>query len=157
MPNVKLLTLVFVVALAIWWVNAGFVHGSSVLLFFMGVNLAEDDGWWSKVIRKIYPIVIAFLAILTLAFLYRHDAAWIHLLINYFVILSGVVLVAVCNINLPALPKWIGGASYGIYLVHNKTLMLLRPAYTTVPLWMFAGLTLCFTIMFYNMRKILKL
>lgn len=156
-PKVKLLALVFVAALAIWWVNAGFVHGSSVLLFFMGVSLAENDGWWSRIIRKIYPVVIAFLAFLTLAFLYRHDAAWIHLLINYFVILSGVVLVAVCNINLPSPPMWIGGASYDIYLVHNKTLMLLRPVYITVPLWMFAGLTLCFTILFYNMRKILKL
>lgn len=156
MPRTKLLALVFVAALAIWWVNVGFVHGSSVLLFFLGVSLAENDEWWLKIIRKIYPVIIAFMAIFAMAFLCRHDAAWIHLLINYFVILSGIVLVVICNINLPSLPKWIGGTSYDIYLVHNKPLMLLRPMYALVPLWMFAGLALIFTILFYNLRKVLK-
>lgn len=157
MPKVKFYTLVFAAILAIMWTHAGFVHGSSVLLFFVAVSLAEYDRWWLKVIRKIYPVAIALVTIFVLAFLYRHDAEWIHLLINYFVILSGVVLVAVCNINLPSQPKWIGGASYDIYLVHNKALMLLRPMYAVVPLWMFVGLAFIFTIMFYNLRKIIKL
>lgn len=156
MPKVKFYTLVFAAILAIMWTHAGFVHGSSVLLFFVAVSLAEYDRWWLKVIRKIYPVAIALVTIFVLAFLYRHDAEWIHLLINYFVILSGVVLVAVCNINLPSQPKWIGGASYDIYLVHNKALMLLRPMYAVVPLWMFVGLAFIFTIMFYNLRKIIK-
>lgn len=157
MYRFRVLALVFAAALALLWVNAGFVHSSSVLLFFVGMSLAEDDECWLKIIRKIYPVVTAFIAIFALAFICRHDAAWIHLLINYFVILLGILLVAICNINLPSLPKWIGGASYDIYLVHNKALMLLRPVYAVVPLWMFAGLTLIFTIMFYNLRKLFKL
>lgn len=156
-PRYSMLSLVTIAILAVWWVSAGFIHGSSVILFFVGMTLAEFDAYWLKLIRKVYPVVIAFIGIFALAFVYRHDAAWIHLLINYFLIVAGIVLVATFNIELPTLPKWIGGASYDIYLVHNKALMLLRPVYAIVPLWMFAGVTLLFTILFYNIRKIIKL
>ena len=146
-----------IAAIAVWWVDAGFVHGSSVLLFFIGMSIAEYDEWYLIMIRKVYSPVVILCIIIALMIAFRHDAAWIHLLVNYFLIASGVIVIAVFTIKVPSLPKWIGGVSYDIYLVHNKTLMLLRPAYAIVPLWEFVGLTALFTMTFYNLRKSVKL
>lgn len=143
--------------IAVRWVDAGFVHGSSVLLFFIGMSIAEYDEWYYKMICKVYAPVVFLCTIVSLMILFRHDAAWIHLLINYFLIASGIIVIAVFTIKVPSLPKWIGGASYDVYLVHNKALMLLRPAYAIVPLWEFVGLAALFTIIFYNFRKFIRL
>lgn len=146
-----------IAVIATCWVDAGFVHGSSVLLFFFGMSIAKYDEWYLRMIHKVYPSVIILCTIVALGIIFRHDAAWIHLLINYFVIASGVIIIALYNIKVPSLPKWIGGASYDIYLVHNKALMLLRPTYVIVPFWEFVGITALFTIVLYNLRRLIKL
>lgn len=146
-----------IAVIAIWWVDIGFVHGSSVLLFFIGMSIAEYDEWFFRMIRKVYPPAAILCVIVALMIVFRRDAEWIHLLINYFLIASGVIVIAIFTIKVPSLPKWIGGASYDVYLVHNKTLILLRPAYAIVPLWEYVGLTALFTIIFYNLRKLAKL
>ncbi len=146
-----------IAAIATCWVDAGFVHGSSVLLFFLGMSIAEYDEWYLGMIRRVYPPVLIFCIIGALGIIFRHDAAWIHLLINYMLITSGVIMIALYNIKIPFLPKWIGGATYDTYLVHNKALILLKQSYAIVPLWEFVGLTALFTITFYNLRKLVKL
>ena len=143
-------------SIAVWLVDVGFVHGSSVLLFFIGMSIAEYDEWYFRMIRKVYAPIVILCTMVALMFVFRHDAAWIHLLINYFLIALGIIVIAVFNIKVSSLPKWIGGTSYDIYLVHNKALILLRPAYAIVPLWEFVGLTALFTILFYNLRKLIK-
>lgn len=148
---------IVIAAITVWWVDAGFVHSSSVLLFFIGMSIAEYDEWYFRFIRNYYSPIALLCTIVVLMIVFRHDAAWIHLLVNYFLIASGVIVIAVFTIKVPSLPKWIGGVSYDVYLVHNKTLMLLRPAYAIVPLWEFVGLTALFTILFYNLRKLTKL
>lgn len=148
---------IIIAAIAVWWVDAGFVHSSSVLLFFIGMSIAEYDEWYFRFIRNYYSPIALLCTIVVLMIVFRHDAAWIHLLVNYFLIASGIIVIAVFTIKVPSLPKWIGGVSYDVYLVHNKTLMLLRPAYAIVPLWEFVGLTALFTITFYNLRKSVKL
>ena len=144
---------IVIATIATCWVNAGLVHGSSVLLFFLGMSIAEYDEWYLRTIRKVYPPLVIFCTIVALVIIFRHDAAWIHLLINYFLIASGVIIIALYNIKVPSLPN----ASFDIYLVHNKALMLLKPAHAIVPLWEFVGLTALFTITFYNLRQLIKL
>lgn len=153
----KPLIYIVLASIAVWWVGAGFVHGSSVLLFFIGMSIAEYDEWYFRTIRKVYAPVVILCTMVALIFFFRHDAAWIHLLINYLLIALGIIVIAIYNIKVPSLPRWIGGTSYDVYLVHNKALMLLRPAYAIVPLWMFVGITALFTIILYKLRKQVKL
>lgn len=81
----------------------------------------------------------------------------IHLLINYILVSSGIILMAFYDVEPPTMPQWMRNTSYDIYLVHNKVLMLLRPVYTTVPLWLFIGLTALFTMLFYQIRKLMHI
>lgn len=135
----------------------GLVHGSSTLLFFVAISLAEFDTSWLKLIHAKYPVLLTYALMFGLIYWLRHNAEWIHLLGDYFVILSLIVMLSSYNVNIKALPRWLGGCSYDIYLVHNKALMLLKPIYTVVPLWAFIGLSSMFTIAFFTLRKLLRL
>lgn len=156
-PKFRLLSLLVVTILALLWIGVGLVHGSSVILFFIGMSIAEYDTWYLMMIRKIYPVIVLFVSIISLSVVLRHDAEWIHLMINYFLISFAVVFLSTYNIKFPSLPQWIGDMSYAVYLVHNKALVLLRSSYAIVPLWIFTVLTIAFTILFYYILKLIKL
>ena len=151
----NLILLITIAAIAVWWVDAGLVHGSSVVLFFIGISLAEHDGLYIKFIRKRYPVIALFLLFLAMGLINMGKADIIHLLINYILVSSGIILMAFYDVEPPTMPQWMRNTSYDIYLVHNKVLMLLRPVYTTVPLWLFIGLTALFTRLFYQIRKLM--
>lgn len=133
------------------------VGTGSVILFFVGMSGAEFDRIYVRLIRKGYPLWGGFIIIITLAVCFRHDAQWIHLLINNFLILLGITFLTFYEFKIVSFPKWISACSYDIYLVHNKALMLLLPLYAVVPLWLFTVLTIVFTTVFFYIRKIIKL
>ena len=98
--------------------------------------------------------------------LFSTQGGWLGVAIFFFLSGYGLMNIDMKNhqspiqffkINVPVVPKWIGGTSYDVYLVHNKALMLLRPTYAIVPLWMFVGITALFTISFHNFRKSVKI
>lgn len=155
--RMNLILLITIAAIAVWWVDAGLVHGSSVVLFFIGISLAEHDGLYIKFIRKRYPVIALFLLFLAMGLINMGKADIIHLLINYILVSSGIILMAFYDVEPPTMPQWMRNTSYDIYLVHNKVLMLLRPVYTTVPLWLFIGLTALFTMLFYQIRKLMHI
>ena len=80
-----------------------------------------------------------------------------HIMFNYIFILPILVFFAYFRITMPKIPSWIGGTSFDVYLVHNKVLMSLRYFLGAVPLWAFAVVTLIATIIFYGLRKHLKI
>lgn len=154
------LTVLAITALFAAWClygTCGFVGTGSVILFFVGMSWAEFDSIYVKLIRKVYPLFGGFVIIITLAVCFWHDAQWIHLLINNFLILWGITFLTFYEIKIVSFPKWISACSYDIYLVHNKVLMLLLPLYAVVPLLLFTALTIVFTIVFFYIRKIIKL
>lgn len=134
----------------------GFVHGSSVLLFFLGMSIAKYNFYYLKLIRKIYPILLVFTIIILLTFIKRHDAEWIHLLINYFCIFSAIVLFAFFNLRIQV-PKLMGEISYDVYLVHNKFLLILKSIYTVAPLWQFVVFTIMGSLLFHKTRKLFQI
>lgn len=54
----KVVLKLILAALVLWWTNMDLINGSSVVLFFVGVSLAEQDKWCLKRIRQVYPVVI---------------------------------------------------------------------------------------------------
>lgn len=132
------------------------VHASSVMLFFLGVELAERPDMFVKVIRLKYPVVLAFIALIVCAAVCRYNADVVHGVIDYLVIMSGVVFFSLYDVKILKLPAWMGSASYDMYLVHNKAKMLLVANMKFVPLWAFAGLAAVFTIVFYHFREMVE-
>lgn len=155
--KLKYVFFLLVTTLALFWINAGFVHSSSVILFFVGMTLAEYESWYMKIISKVYPVIVLYVILIVLGVVNRLNADWIHLLVNYFVILTSIIFLAKFDIHAPKSTKWMGDISYDIYLVHNKALMLIRHNYSFVPLWMFFILTLVLVVAFQNIRQLLKL
>lgn len=115
---------------SMWLTHTGFVHGLSVGLFFVGVMLAEIErqSRW----KTIGMIACAVLFSVVCTYILNYGAGiriadWVHLLVNVCFIVIFLLLVGTkFIISVPELPKWLGGCSYDIYLVHNKALMLLR-------------------------------
>ena len=150
-----LLVLLFFMTIGIWLIDVSFTHRVSVGLFFLGIYVGqlEENGYK----RLFWGCFVFILWAIMCAYCITHGdvgiADWGHMLFDIFFV---VIFLAVCSkweVRLYKLPKWIGGCSYDIYLVHNKALMLLDTIYLAIPLWTFAGLTFIFAIIFYNIRK----
>lgn len=81
-----------------------------------------------------------------------------HVLANYPSVLALMLLLPV----VPAgwckhVPRLVADTSYDIYLVHGKVFMTLRALLPVVPLWMFLSMTLVCVMLFYSLRKSLKI
>lgn len=157
--QINIILLLIVTPLCIWLTKTGFVHSLSVGLFFVGILLAQIDNcnkntaFFLKITCVIvYSVFCAY--ILNYSVVTRAD--WIHIIFNVAFIISSIIICSFKEFKVPKLPKWINSSTYDIYLVHNKAIILLRPCYTVVPLYIFVLLTLFFTIISYYLRKITK-
>lgn len=153
----KLLALPVISIIAVWWTNSGLVHGGSVLMFFVGVSIAEHGNYWWQIARKPISWAICSIVVIALCVVFRSNMFVIHLMFDIVFIFAFIIFSAFYNIDIQNYPHWLSTCSYDIYLVHNKALMILRPLYTILPLLHFLILTSLFTIIFYNLRKFLKL
>ena len=122
-----------------------------------GVSIAENGQAWWRFIHKRIAIVAVFGCIVLLGVSFRRDALVLHMLFDIVFIFALVLFASYRHVKITGLPHWVSACSYDIYLVHNKALMILRPCSIVLPLWQFAGLSFLFTIVFYNLRKVLKL
>lgn len=153
----RLLALSLISIIAVWWTNLSLVHGGSVFMFFVGVNIAEHgDAWW-QLARKRYVWGVCLIGVIAVCAMFHTNMFVIHLMFDVVFILAFIFFSAFHNIEINNYPHWLSACSYDIYLVHNKALMILRPLYTVLPLLQFLSLTILFTIIFYNLRKFLKI
>lgn len=153
----RLLALSLISIIAVWWTNSSLVHGGSVFMFFVGVNIAEHgDAWW-QLARKRYVWGVCLIGVIAVCAMFHTNMFVIHLMFDVVFILAFIFFSAFYNIEINNYPHWLSACSYDIYLVHNKALMILRPLYTVLPLLQFLSLTMLITIIFYNLRKFLKL
>lgn len=126
-------------------------------MFFVGVNIAEHgDAWW-QLARKRYVWGVCLIGVIAVCAMFHTNMFVIHLMFDVVFILAFIFFSAFYNIEINNYPHWLFACSYDIYLVHNKALMILRPLYTVLPLLPFLSLTILFTIIFYNLRKFLKI
>lgn len=153
----RLVALPVISIIAVWWTNSGLVHGSSVLLFFVGVSIAEHGNYWWQLARKRIIWAVCSIVVIALCIVFRSNMFVIHLMFDIVFIIAFIIISAFYSIDIRNYPHWLSACSYDIYLVHNKALMILRPLYTVLPLLQFLSLTILFTIIFYNLRKFLKL
>ena len=128
------------------------------LLDYFNWNFIADYGRESKkyLTTLWFPIVL-YCIMLGICYWGRHDMMTFHIMFNYIFILPILVFFAYFRITMPKIPSWMGGTSFDVYLVHNKVLMSLRYFLGAVPLWAFAVVTLIATIIFYGLRKHLKI
>lgn len=129
----------------------------SVPLFFIGTAIAR----WQRMARKMFRSVPILLMILILmgavAFWGRFDNRVLHVLINYFVMVTFVSLLSFFDVCIDRIPKWVGRSSYDLYIVHYKVHLLLVFLCGVDLLWMFVLGTGLATIGFYHLRKMCKL
>ena len=137
------------------WVGIG--DPISIPLFFVGIAIAR----WQKAAKFIFTswwcLLLIAMIIMTVAYIGRADNRVLHGVINYFCMAGLVSLLAFFNIRIASLPKWVGGCSYDLYLVHYKVHLLLVFLCGIDQLWMFAIGTAVATFGFYNLRKCCKL
>lgn len=150
-----LLLLGVVATLGIRWSGIG--DSISVPFFFLGVAIARWQNFSRRVFRSV-PMLILILAILSaVAYWWRMDNRVLHGVINYFVMIMFVALLAFVDVRITQMPKWVGGCSYDLYLVHYKMHLLLVFLFGVDYLWMFIIGTALATIGFYRLRKMCKL
>ena len=153
----KIISLITLGIIAVWCTDVGLVHGASIFMFFGGVSIAEHGHVWWSFMHKWATIVAAFICIALFCVLFERDALVLHLLFDVSFIFIFVASMSYFHVRITGLPRCISSCSYDIYLVHNKALIILRSFGAIIPLWQFAGLSFLFTIVFYNLRKFLKL
>lgn len=133
------------------------VHASSVLLFFLGVLLAEYPDLFVNLIQKKFWVVFILAFIFVLTLLFRHNHQIVHCTVNYMITIIAITFFSLFEVKISNMPIWIGGCSYDIYLVHNKAKMLLLSYMNFAPLWSFLALTMFFAFLYYNFRKLVNL
>lgn len=132
-------------------------HAISLPLFYSGVFIADYGRESKKYLTTLWFPIVLYCIMLGICYWGRHDMMTFHIMFNYIFILPILVFFAYFRIAMPKIPSWIGGTSFDVYLVHNKVLMSLRYFLGAVPLWAFAVVTLIATIIFYGLRKHLKI
>lgn len=136
---------------------AGIGDPISVPLFFAGITIARWHKEAAKFFRSWWCVILVMLVIMTVTYLGRADNRVLHGAINYFCMTGLVALLAFVNVRIASLPKWVGGCSYDLYLVHYKVHLLLVFLCGVDQLWMFVVGTGIATTGFYNLRKLVRL
>lgn len=153
--NILLLLIVVIAYFSIKVLDIG--SSLSVPLFFLGVAVAEFPKFFRKIGTSIPIIILLLIIAFVIVFFCKHDNYLMHGWINYFFVSLMIILLANYNITLTSLPKWLGGCSYDLYLVHYKTHLLILHYFPIDAIWMFVVGTATTTALFYNLRKLLKL
>ena len=129
----------------------------SVPLFYVGVAVAEfDKEAYSLFSRRWFNacwLVLTFV----LCYFFRHNALFLHAVFNYIIIFVWIAITARLVIVISTMPRWIGTISYDVYLTHNKCLMLLKMFMPTAPFLVFTGSVTIVAVLFYLLRKMLKI
>lgn len=157
-PALEPVALVVLCAIAtplVRWVGIG--DPISVPLFFAGIAIARWQKEAARFFRSWWCVILVMLVIMTVTYLGRADNRVLHGAINYFCMTGLVALLAFVNVRIASLPKWVGGCSYDLYLVHYKVHLLLVFLCGVDQLWMFVVGTGIATAGFYNLRKLVRL
>lgn len=137
------------------WVGIG--DPISVPLFFAGIAIARWQKEAARFFRSWWCVMLVMFVIMAVAYFGRADNRVLHGAINYFCMTGLVTLLAFVNVRIASLPKWVGGCSYDLYLVHYKVHLLLVFLCGVDQLWMFVIGTVVATTGFYNLRKLVRL
>lgn len=129
----------------------------SVPIFFIGVVVAQYGKFIRSFILNKKTLFIALVIYLILLYFFRHDNYLLHGWCNYFVITLFIWIICRWNITLPPMPKWIGACSYDLYLVHWKVHLAILYFCGVDRMWMFLLYTAIITIVFYNLRRLLRI
>lgn len=129
----------------------------SVPLFFVGITVAKWPEQVKKLMHSWQAVVLIVLVASIVAYVCRSDNRVLHGVINYLAMFFFLEIVMHYNISVPSVPKWVGGCSYDIYLVHYKTHLMLACLFAVDQLWMFMAGTALATVCFYNLRKAIHL
>lgn len=157
-PQMEFVALVVLGAIAtplVRWIGIG--DPISVPLFFVGIAIARWQEIAARLFRSWWCVLLVMLVILVSAYFGRADNRVLHGAINYFCMTGLVTLLAFVNVRIASLPKWVGGCSYDLYLVHYKVHLLLVFLCGVDQLWMFVMGTVVVTAGFYNLRKLVRL
>ena len=128
------------------------LHTLSTPLFFLGISIGEF-GIMRKVFRNTILVGCFLVVVSLLCYLSRHNMFAIHGLFNYYVIF---ISLWICSHWKLSIPKCIGNSAFDVYLVHNKVLIVSRELLPVVPIGEFIIVTFVVTIIFYNIRMLLK-
>lgn len=123
----------------------------SIPLFYLGIVVA-DFKQIKRYISKKWVIGSFVSVIFVLCFMFRHNMLFIHAAFNYIIVLIWIAFSSNYTFRLLNIPKWMGGVSYDVYLVHNKCLIFLRAYFSVVPLWIFVLSSIVFSVLFYKLR-----
>ena len=128
----------------------------SVPLFFIGVMITDFHGV-NKVLSKSIGIGLLVVIMSVFCILFRENYLFIHSMINYFVIFIWVFLSNQYNFTISSLPKFLGPLSFDIYITHNKCLLTMTYFLTCTTFLLFSCSTIAVSLLFYNLRKSLKI
>ena len=154
--NIKGITLsLFFIGAIIYTILSNKSYTISIPLFFLGIACGEFS-----YLRKVFSNswrVLMLIIIAILGIIFSHQPSLKPMLYNYIVIFLLMWICSKWRIAISKLPKFVGGASFDVYLTHNKILMVLKYFMPIVPIWLFMTLTIVSTTLFYNLRKLLNL
>lgn len=129
----------------------------SVPLFFIGVLVAQFGQQVRTFFQSMYVEIALMLIAVILLWFFRHDNYLLHGWINYFTIGLSLCIVSKWNISLSIIPKWLGSCSYDVYLVHHKVHLAILYFYGIDRMWLFTVVTVIATVLFYSLRRLLKI
>lgn len=129
----------------------------SVPLFALGIIVAEHPRRICRVCRSWwFAVWLLSLALVFFVLYQMYGNLYLHSLSNYLVITSIILLASLRNVQVQ-IPEWVGGASYDIYLTHNKVLKYCTPLYGYIAPQHFIIGTIIATAASYSIRKLIKL
>ena len=157
-PSFRLyfLFLISVIAFIISWL-VEIRHAISLPLFYLGIMIADFEKPFRQAFGNVVIMVGIMIVMLGICYWGRRDMMTFHIMFNYIALLPILFFLARYKVSFKLIPSWIGGESFDVYLVHNKGLMLLRHYLGIIPLWLFVIVTIMLTVVFYGLRKLLRL
>lgn len=139
----------------------GLNYGISVFFFFLGFAIVEYESCICKLIKNIkvlIPLILLDVILLYIFIYHFYNSLIIHFLINVFIFLVLIYTISYFCIKMNKVaPKWMGPLAYDVYLTHNKAKTILISIFPEVPFILFFTLAFTFSIVFYYIRKLVRI
>ena len=125
----------------------------AVPAFFIGIAVSRFSEITGQLLRNHIVLFLSVIPVVILIGAFKNNMLILRNIFCYYVIF---ILLALCAHNFVLkfkVPDFIIKASFDVYLIHYKVLIILGGLFEIIPFWQFILFTIVATFLFYNFRN----